>query len=151
MRRKDIFPALVKEANVGGHFIGMPAWTNTEMILYRKDLFGDAGTRPRSRPSTVTTSRAPTTWQQYRCRRFFTKELYGTDVKGEVETEWLAHVLQAGSPMVLDANSTVVDRQRRAPGGADFYASLTKYALRPVPPRSTGQPRRTCSTRARPR
>ena len=55
--KKDIFPSLVKEANVDGHFIGMPAWTNAEILLYRKDLFEMPRTRRTSRPSTATTWR----------------------------------------------------------------------------------------------
>ena len=148
--KKDIFPALVKEANVDGHFIGMPAWTNSEIILYRKDLFEDAKNKTDFKAKFGYDLAAPTTWKQYQdISEFFTKDgMYGTDVKGGVETEWLAHVLQAGSPMVLDANNNVVIDNAAHKDALDFYTSLVKSAP-PAPLRSTGQQRRTCSTRAR--
>ena len=37
--KADLFPALVQEAQVDGRFIGMPAWTNTEVLLYRVPSF----------------------------------------------------------------------------------------------------------------
>ena len=128
--KKDIFPALVKEANVDGHFIGMPAWTNSEIILYRKDLFEDAKNKTDFKAKFGYDLAAPTTWKQYQdISEFFTKDgMYGTDVKGGVETEWLAHVLQAGSPMVLDANNNVVIDNAAHKDALDFYTSLVKSA-----------------------
>jgi len=128
--KKDIFPALVKEANVDGHFIGMPAWTNAEIILYRKDLFDDAKNKADFKAKYGYDLAAPTTWKQYQdISEFFTKDgMYGTDVKGGVETEWLAHVLQAGSPMVLDANNNVVIDNAAHKEALDFYVSMTKSA-----------------------
>ncbi|WP_102160656.1 ABC transporter substrate-binding protein [Zhihengliuella halotolerans] len=128
--QQDIFPALVEEANVEGHFIGMPAWTNAEIILYRKDLFEDAENMADFEAEYGYELAAPTTWEQYRdISEFFTRDgMYGTDVKGAVETEWLAHVLQAGSPMVLDEDGNVVidnDAHREA---LDFYVGLTESA-----------------------
>lgn len=127
--KKDIFPALVKEANVDGHFIGLPAWTNAEIILYRKDLFEDAKNKADFQAKYGYELAAPTTWEQYQdISEFFTKDgMYGTDVKGGVETEWLAHVLQAGSPMVLDGDKVVVDNVAHKEA-LDFYVSLTKSA-----------------------
>jgi multiple sugar transport system substrate-binding protein len=127
--KKDIFPALVKEANVDGHFIGMPAWTNAEIILYRKDLFEDAKNKADFKAKYGYDLAAPTTWKQYQdISEFFTKDgMYGTDVKGGVETEWLAHVLQAGSPMVLDGDKVVIDNAAHKEA-LDFYTSLVKSA-----------------------
>ncbi|BCW70788.1 extracellular solute-binding protein [Arthrobacter sp. NicSoilB8] len=128
--KKDIFPSLVKEANVDGHFIGMPAWTNAEIILYRKDLFENAQNKADFKTKYGYDLAAPTTWKQYQdISEFFTKDgMYGTDVKGAVETEWLAHVLQAGSPMVLDANNNVVIDNAAHKEALDFYVSMTKSA-----------------------
>ncbi|ALV41259.1 sugar ABC transporter substrate-binding protein [Pseudarthrobacter sulfonivorans] len=128
--KKDIFPALVKEANVDGHFIGMPAWTNAEIILYRTDLFEDAANKDGFKAKYGYDLAAPSTWQQYKdISEFFTKDgMYGTDVKGGVETEWLAHVLQAGSPMVMDENNNVVIDNAAHKEALDFYTSLTSYA-----------------------
>jgi ABC-type glycerol-3-phosphate transport system substrate-binding protein len=128
--KKDIFPSLVKEANVDGHFIGMPAWTNAEIILYRKDLFENAQNKADFKAKYGYDLAAPTTWKQYQdISAFFTKDgMYGTDVKGGVETEWLAHVLQAGSPMVLDSNNNVVIDNAAHKEALDFYVSLVKSA-----------------------
>lgn len=127
--KKDIFPSLVKEANVDGHFVGLPAWTNAEIILYRKDLFEDAKNKADFQAKYGYELAAPTTWKQYQdISEFFTKDgMYGTDVKGGVETEWLAHVLQAGSPMVLDGDKVVVDNAAHKEA-LDFYVGLAKYA-----------------------
>ncbi|TPV52618.1 sugar ABC transporter substrate-binding protein [Pseudarthrobacter phenanthrenivorans] len=127
--KKDIFPALVKEANVDGHFIGLPAWTNAEIILYRKDLFEEAKNKADFQAKYGYELAAPTTWKQYQdISEFFTKDgMYGTDVKGGVETEWLAHVLQAGGPMVLDGDKVVIDNAAHKEA-LDFYVSLTKSA-----------------------
>lgn len=128
--KKDIFPALVKEANVDGHFIGMPAWTNAEIVLYRKDLFEDAKNKADFKAKYGYDLAAPKTWQQYQdISAFFTKDgMFGTDVKGGVETEYLAHVLQAGSPMVLDSNNNVVIDNAAHKQALDFYTSLVKDA-----------------------
>lgn len=128
--KQDIFPALVEEAEVDGHFIGMPAWTNAEIILYRKDLFEDAENKADFRSEYGYDLAAPTTWEQYQdISEFFTRDgMYGTDVKGAVETEWLAHVLQAGSPMVLDEDGTVVIDNEAHRQALDFYVSLTESA-----------------------
>ncbi|MEZ2388021.1 ABC transporter substrate-binding protein [bacterium RCC_150] len=128
--KKDIFPSLVKEANVDGHFIGMPAWTNAEIVLYRKDLFDDAKNKADFKAKYGYDLAAPTTWQQYQdISAFFTKDgMYGTDVKGGVETEYLAHVLQAGSPAVLDSNNNVIIDNAAHKQALDFYTSLVKDA-----------------------
>ncbi|GAB3659366.1 hypothetical protein GCM10027591_12560 [Zhihengliuella somnathii] len=128
--KQDIFPALVEEAEVDGHFLGMPAWTNAEIILYRKDLFGDPGNRADFEAEYGYELAAPTTWEQYAdISAFFTRDgMYGTDVKGAVETEWLAHVLQAGSPMVLDGDGEVVIDNEAHREALDFYVGLTESA-----------------------
>ncbi|WP_426773483.1 extracellular solute-binding protein, partial [Pseudomonas aeruginosa] len=106
------------------------AWTNAEIILYRKDLFEDAKNKADFKAKYGYDLAAPTTWKQYQdISAFFTKDgMFGTDVKGGVETEWLAHVLQAGSPMVLDANNKVVIDNAAHKEALDFYTSLVKDA-----------------------
>ncbi|MBG6085279.1 ABC transporter substrate-binding protein [Zhihengliuella flava] len=128
--KQDIFPALVEEAQVDGHFIGMPAWTNTEIILYRKDLFEDPENKADFEAEYGYELTAPETWEQYEdISEFFTRDgMYGTDVKGAVETEWLAHVLQAGSPMVLDEDGSVVIDNEAHREALDFYVGLAESA-----------------------
>jgi len=128
--KSDIFPSLVKEANIGGHFLGMPAWTNAEIVLYRKDLFAESANIEAFKAKYGYDLAAPTTWKQYRdMAEFFTKDgMFGTDVKGAVETEYLAHVLQAGSPMVLDSNNNVIIDNAAHKEALDFYTSMVRFA-----------------------
>lgn len=112
---EDLFASLVADAQIGGAFIGMPTWANTEIIFYRKDLWED--------PDEMTAFEAeygyplapPTTWQEFDdMAQFFTRDndgdgeidMYGADVRGGVaDFDWMIAVLQAGSPgVVLDAD-----------------------------------------------
>jgi ABC-type glycerol-3-phosphate transport system substrate-binding protein len=133
----DLFPTLVKEPQVGGRFIGMPAWTNAEVLFYRADLFGDAREQAAFKTKYGYPLAPPTAWQQFTdVAQFFTrpdKKLYGTDVKGKVETEWLAHVLQAGSPgVVLDDSGAVIVDNAEHLAALTFYADLqNKYKVSP--------------------
>jgi len=126
--KADLFPSLVSAAQVNGKYVGMPAWTNAEIVYYRKDLFTAPAERAAFQRKFGYALAAPRTWQQYRdAARFFTRgtTLYGTDVKGGVETEWLAHVLQAGSPGVVlaDDGSIIIDNAQHVAALA-FYAGL---------------------------
>ncbi|MGN9907706.1 ABC transporter substrate-binding protein [Phytohabitans sp. LJ34] len=134
----DLFPALVKEPKVGGHVVGMPVWTNAEVLLYRTDLFEDAKEKTAFQAKYGYELAPPTTWQQFTdVAQFFTRpaqKLYGTDVKGKVETEWLAHVLQAGSPGVIldDGGAVNVDNPQHL-AALTFYADLqNKYKVSPA-------------------
>ncbi|MFC7550912.1 ABC transporter substrate-binding protein [Plantactinospora sp. GCM10030261] len=135
--KNDLFPALVSEAQVDGTFVGMPVWTNTEILLYRKDLFDDAKEKSAFAAKYGYPLAPPTTWQQFTdVATFFTRpgqQLYGTDVKGAVETEWLAHVLQAGSPgVVLDDNGAVIVDNAQHVAALAFYADLNnKHKVAP--------------------
>jgi ABC-type glycerol-3-phosphate transport system substrate-binding protein len=135
----DLFPGLVSEAQVGGHYVGMPIFTNSEILYYRTDLFGDPSNKADFEAKYGYPLAPPTTWEQYAdVAQFFTRDtdgdgktdLYGTDVKGAVETEWLATVSQAGeSQMVLDPASgevTIDDADHLK--ALDYYTSLLPYA-----------------------
>jgi ABC-type glycerol-3-phosphate transport system substrate-binding protein len=137
--KDDLFAGLVDEAQVNGTFIGMPVWTNSEILFYRTDLFEDPTNQADFEAKYGYPLAAPTDWEQYRdVAEFFTRDtdgdgqidLYGTDVKGAVETEWLATVSQAGEEhMVLDAESgevTIADAEHLE--ALDYYTSLLPYA-----------------------
>ena len=103
--KSDLFPGLVTEAQVGGKYVGMPIFTNSEILYYRTDLFGDRQNKADFEAKYGYPLAPPTTWEEYTdVAEFFTRDtdgdgqidLYGTDVKGAVETEWLATVSQAG-------------------------------------------------------
>jgi ABC-type glycerol-3-phosphate transport system substrate-binding protein len=137
--KRDLFPGLVTEAHVGGSYVGMPVWTNSEILYYRTDLFGDPKEKAAFQAKYGYALVPPTTWKQYKdVAEFFTRDtngdgqtdLYGTDVKGAVETEWLATVSQTGEKtMVLDPKSgdvTIDDADHLA--ALNFYTSLLPYA-----------------------
>ncbi|GAA3763781.1 ABC transporter substrate-binding protein [Micromonospora maritima] len=136
--KNDLFPALVQEAQSDGRFIGMPVWTNSEILFYRKDLFEDSKEKAAFQRRYGYPLAPPTTWQQFTdIATFFTRpeqKLYGTDVKGAVETEWLAHVLQAGSPgVVLDDSGNVIVDNAQHLAALTFYADLNnKHKVAPA-------------------
>lgn len=135
----DLFGGLVSESKVDDTFVGMPVWTNSEILFYRTDLFEDPANMAAFEAKYGYPLAAPTTWEQYRdVAEFFTQDtdgdgaidLYGTDVKGAVETEWLATVSQAGEEnMVLNADSGEVTIDDAAHKEAlDYYVSLLPFA-----------------------
>ncbi len=135
----DLVGGLVSESQVDGTFVGMPVWTNSEILFYRTDLFEDPKNMADFEAKYGYPLAAPTTWEEYRdVAEFFTRDtdgdgtvdLYGTDVKGAVETEWLATVSQAGAEsMVLDAatGDVTVDSPEHQKA-LDFYVSLLPSA-----------------------
>ncbi|WP_223691032.1 extracellular solute-binding protein [Leifsonia poae] len=132
--KKDLFPALVTEANVDGSYVGMPVWTNSEILYYRKDLFDDPTQKANFKSKYGYDLVPPTTWQQYQdAAEFFTQPsagLYGTDVKGAVETEFLATLSQTGEKtMVVNGSGSEVSLgDANSLKALDFYSGLQKYA-----------------------
>lgn len=134
----DLFPSLVSEATVDGSKVGMPAWTNSEILYYRKDLFEDEAQKTAFKAEYGYDLVPPTTWEQYTdAAEFFTQDtdgdgtpdLYGTDVKGAVETEWLATLSQTGeTTMVTDTDGAVSLGDENSEEALDFYTSLLPYA-----------------------
>ena len=138
--KNDLFPALVQDAQANGHFIGMPQWANAEILFYRKDLFGDPKEQAAFKAKYGYDLQPPKTWQQFiDAAQFFTRTnngqttLYGTDAKGAVETEWLAEVLQAGSPgVVLDKDGKIIIDNPAHVQALQFDADLhCKYNVTP--------------------
>ncbi|GAB3995136.1 hypothetical protein GCM10029992_11570 [Glycomyces albus] len=155
--KADLFPGLVSEAQIDGEYVGMPIFTNSEILYYRTDLFEDPQNQADFEAEYGYPLAPPTNWEQYRdAAEFFTRDtdgdgqidLYGTDVKGAVETEWLATVSQTGEEhMVLDPETgqvTIDDAEHLE--ALDYYTSLLPYAP-PGRRSSTGPERRTSSTR----
>lgn len=132
--KADLFPALVEEAAPSGTFVGMPVWTNAEIVYYRTDLFEDPTHQEAFRSQYGYDLAAPTTWEQYHdAAEYFSGvgagEYYGTDVKGAVETEWLATLSQAGEEtMVVDADGNVSLGDEASVAALDFYTSLLPFA-----------------------
>jgi len=134
--KADIFPATLQEAQYHGTYYGVPQWTNVEILYYRKDLFEASSEQKNFKAKYGYDLAPPTTWQQFTdAAEFFTRgpTLYGTDVKADVETEYLATVLQAGSPGVVLANdgSIIIDNAQHL-AALEFYSGLNnKYHVAP--------------------
>src|SRR4029453_2978126 len=89
--KDDLFGGLVSESQGDDTFVGMPVWTNSEILFYRTDLFEDPKNMADFEAKYGYPLAAPTTWDEYRdVAEFFTRDtdgdgtidLYGTDVKG---------------------------------------------------------------------
>ena len=81
--KADLFPALVDEAEVDGNYVGMPVWTNAEILFYRKDLFEDPKQKAAFEKKYGYPLAPPTDWQQFEdMSDFFTQD---TDGDGKVD------------------------------------------------------------------
>lgn len=135
--KADLFPSLLAEGQIKGKYVGMPVWANAEVLFYRIDLFQDPKEQADFKAKHGYELAAPTTWQQFNdVAQFFTRgsQLYGTDVKGAVETEWLAHVVQAGAAgPVLDPSGKVIIDDAAHVAALQFYSNLNN-TLKVAPP-----------------
>lgn len=126
--KADIPPALLADATVGGKLIAMPAWANAEIVFYRKDLWEDPANQAAFKAQYGYDLTPPATWQQWRdMAKFFTKDgMFGTDVIGATSEEWMAEVLQAGSPGVIldDAGNVILDNQAHIDALVNYRAPL---------------------------
>ncbi len=122
--KADLPAALLADATVDGRMIGMPTWANAEIVFYRKDLWEDADNQAAFKTEYGYDLAPPATWQQWRdMAKFFTKDgMYGTSVNGLNSEEWMAHVLQAGSPGVIvdDAGNVILDNDAHVEA-LEFY------------------------------
>ena len=132
--KDDLFPALVEEAAIDGRFVGMPAWTNSEILYYRTDLFEDPAHQADFQAEYGYDLAPPTTWQEYYdAAEYFHSSgdgsLYGADVKGAIETEWLTTLAQTGEEtMVVDDDGNVSLGNDNSIAALDFYTSLLPFA-----------------------
>jgi ABC-type glycerol-3-phosphate transport system substrate-binding protein len=126
--KADFPPALVADANVGDKMMGMPAWANAEIVFYRKDLWEDPANQTAFKEQFGYDLAPPSTWQQWRdMASFFTKDgMYGTVVIGGTSEEWMAEVLQAGSPGVIldDVGNVILDNQAHIDALENYRAPL---------------------------
>lgn len=132
--KQDLAPALFADSQVNGKWVGMPAWANAEILLYRKDLFSDPKQQAAFKAKYGYDLAPPTNWQQFEdVAVFFTQDtngdgkpdLYGTNVVGVQPEEWMAEVLQAGSPgVVLDDNGNVIIDNDAHLKALQFYTDI---------------------------
>lgn len=129
--RADLPPALLADAKVAGKMIGMPAWANAEIVFYRKDLFDKPEEKQAFQSKYGYPLAPPKTWQQWLdIAKFFTRDtdgdgkvdFWGTSTIGTFSEEWMAHVLQAGSPgVILDNNGKVIIDNAAHRKALEFY------------------------------
>lgn len=129
--RADLPPVLLAGAKFGDKLIGMPAWANAEIVFYRKDLFDKAEEKEAFQAKYGYPLAPPKTWQQWRdIAKFFTRDtngdgkadFWGTDTIGTFSEEWMAHVLQAGSPgVILDKDGQVIIDNEAHKKALEFY------------------------------
>ncbi|EGE56897.1 UNVERIFIED_ORG: ABC-type glycerol-3-phosphate transport system substrate-binding protein [Rhizobium esperanzae] len=129
--RKDLPPALLADAKVGEKMIGMPAWANAEIVFYRQDLFDKSEEKKAFQTKYGYPLAPPKTWQQWRdMAKYFTRDtdgdgkvdFWGTDTIGTFSEEWMAHVLQAGSPgVILDKDGKVIIDNEAHKKALEFY------------------------------
>jgi len=126
--KADLPPALLADAKVGGKMMGMPTWANAEIVFYRKDLWEDPANQAAFKAQFGYDLVPPGTWQQWRdMAKFFTKDnMFGTNVIGGTSEEWMAEVLQAGSPGVIldDAGNVILDNQAHIDALENYRAPL---------------------------
>jgi len=129
----DIPEALLSDIMLSGGFVGMPAWANAEILLYRKDLFSDPKEKADFKAKFGYELAPPKNWKEFRdVAVFFTRtdnagnvSLYGTDVKGGYAEEWMAHVLQAGAQgVVLDRTGKVIIDNKAHLDALEYYTGL---------------------------
>jgi len=132
--KADLAPALLADSQVKGKWVGMPEWANAEILFYRKDLFADPKQQAAFKAKYGYDLLPPANWKQFEdAAAFFTQDtngdgkpdLYGTDVLGANPEEWMAEVLQAGSPgVVLDDKGNVIIDNAAHLKALQFYTDI---------------------------
>uniref|UniRef100_UPI00403F59D2 ABC transporter substrate-binding protein n=1 Tax=Candidatus Enterococcus willemsii TaxID=1857215 RepID=UPI00403F59D2 len=115
----DFLPQLSESATFKGQLLGLPTWTNSKILLYRKDWFEDPTNKMEFKKLYGYELKVPSTWKEYAdAAAFFTKDhVYGTSVFGQTGgdsvSSWLDHATQAGAQGLVanDQGKVVLDSQ----------------------------------------
>lgn len=125
--KEDLMPQLEDGGKVDGKQLGVPVWTNSKVLLYRKDLFEDPNNQQQFKQEYGYDLKVPTTWDEYRdAAKFFTRDdMYGTAMIGQTGadsvTGWLEFATQAG------AENLVVDENNQPDLDDPAYAEALEY------------------------
>ena len=129
--RADLPPALLADAKVGDKLIGMPGLGKRRDRLLSQGPVRKAEEKEAFQAKYGYPLAPPTTWQQWRdIAKFFTRDtdgdgktdFWGTDTNGTFSEEWMAHVLQAGSPgVILDKEGQVIIDNEAHKKALEFY------------------------------
>lgn len=111
----DFLPQLKDGAVIDDTLYGIPTWSNSKVLIYRKDLFENEQYQEEFAKEYGYELTVPTNWQEYLdVAEFFTRDgMYGTTVyganMGDSVSSWLDHAAQAGAgPLVVDENNNVL-------------------------------------------
>ncbi|QYR22375.1 sugar ABC transporter substrate-binding protein [Paenibacillus sp. sptzw28] len=138
--KNDLFPNLIDGGTVDGKALGMPVWTNSKILLYRKDLFEDPKEKAAFQKEYGYELKPPANWKEYRdAAKFFTrdtdkdggKDLYGTSVfgmnNGDSVASWLDHAAQAGAgPLVVGEGGKALVNTKPYVEALDFLTKILR-------------------------
>ncbi|RAK03947.1 carbohydrate ABC transporter substrate-binding protein (CUT1 family) [Halanaerobium saccharolyticum] len=136
--KNDFFPGLVEGGSINNNSYGIPVWTNSKLLLYRKDLFNNEEYKKEFNKEYGYELEVPKNWEEFRdVAKFFTKDLdndgvtdlYGTAViggnHGDSVTGWLEHSLQAGAEsLVIDDKGDIVINKEPYIEGLNFLNKI---------------------------
>lgn len=129
--QSDFLPQLADSATIDNELLGLPVWTNSKILLYRKDWFEDEENKREFKEKYGYELVVPETWEQYKdAAEFFTKDgVYGTSVfgqtGGDAVSSWLDLAAQAGaSPLVVDENMNVLINEKPYVESLEFLQNL---------------------------
>ncbi|HFX3773268.1 TPA: ABC transporter substrate-binding protein [Enterococcus faecium] len=129
----DFLPQLDDSATIDGELLGLPTWTNSKILLYRKDLFEDEANKKAFSEKYGYDLTVPKTWQEYKdAAEFFTKDdMYGTSVfgqtGGDAVSSWLDLAAQAGAkPLIMDDNNKILINEKPYVESLEYLQSLIK-------------------------
>lgn len=128
----DFLPQLADSATIDGELLGLPTWTNSKILLYRKDLFEDETNKEEFNARYGYDLTVPKTWKEYKdAAEFFTGDgMYGTSVfgqtGGDAVSSWLDLAAQAGAkPLIID-DSKVLINEKPYVESLEYLQSLIK-------------------------
>lgn len=129
----DLMPQLKQGGTVNGKLMGIPTWTNSKVLLYRKDLFENDANKKAFKAEYGYDLKVPTNWKEYRdAAKFFTKDgMYGTALIGQTGSDsvtgWLEFAAQAGAKnLVLGKNGKPELQQKPYSEALNYMQGLVK-------------------------
>lgn len=128
----DFMPGLKDGGTVDGTLLGIPTWTNAQVLLYRKDLFENAKNKKEFKEKFGYELAAPRTWEQFRdAAKFFTKDgMHGTSLVGQTGadsvTQWLEFAEQAGARNLVVSKNKSTLNQTAYKEALDYMHTLVK-------------------------
>jgi multiple sugar transport system substrate-binding protein len=120
----DFFPGIWATNEIDGEPYGVPWYVDTRLLFYRADLWSDAGV-----------PRPPRSWEEWRAAMRRVRALPGGERYGILLPidEWAQPVvlaLQAGAPLLRDADGTAISTTRASAGRSSSTSRCSPSASR---------------------